>query len=214
MTDESANLAEQLVQCGRLLWRAGLVAGPAGNVSVRLTDRILITPSGKPLVMLSPQDLVEIDLAGRRLGGFHSPSSELDLHLRVYRTLPDCGAVVHAHPPTATGFAVAGQTLDYPILPEVVIELGPVPLVPYANPGTPDLADAVEPYLTRHTALLLANHGALSWGNDLWSAWSRMETLEHGAKVILAARSLGRATKLNREQLDALAQPGRTPRHG
>ena len=134
-------IAKQIVTCCRRLWQAGLIAGADGNVSVRLgEDRFLVTPSGRPKSDLTTDDLVEVNARGERLDGFHKPTSELDLHLRIYRGDAECGAVVHAHPPTATAFASAGESIDPDVLPEVVVLLGDVPLVPYATPGTPALA--------------------------------------------------------------------------
>jgi L-fuculose-phosphate aldolase len=216
----SRSAASAIVRCCRRLWDAGLIAGADGNVSVRVgPDRILVTPSGHLKADLTAADLVEVDLAGapRHRGRQRSSrraSSELDLHLRVYRHRPDCGAVVHAHPPAATAFAVAGEGLPGDVLPELILYLGSVPLVPYALTGTPALGDAVEPYLQRHVAVLLANHGAVAWGADLTSAQLRIESLEHSARILLAARALGRVTPLTPEQVRALHQRRGTPRDG
>ena len=196
-----------------------MLAGADGNVSVRLgPDRLLVTPSGRLKRDLTPADLVEVDLAGApapaRRRGSRRASSELDLHLRVYRRLADCGAVVHAHPPMATAYAVAGEALPADVLPELILYLGSVPLVPYATTGTPALGDAVEPFLDRHVAVLLANHGAVVWGPDLPTARIRMESLEHSARILLAARALGQITRLTPEQVSALDQRRGTPRDG
>jgi L-fuculose-phosphate aldolase len=194
-----------MVRCCRSLWEAGLIAGADGNISVKLgPNRLLVTPRGILKSEVRANDLVEVDLAGRRLQGCREATTELDLHLRVYRRREDCGAVVHAHPPTATGFAVAGQGLPGDVLPEIVLLMGEVPCVPYATTGTRDLGDAVEPYLDRHMALLLANHGALTWGRDLSQARIRMESLEHGARILLAARALGGVNRLTRDQIAVL----------
>ncbi|MGH7518929.1 MAG: class II aldolase/adducin family protein [Gemmatimonadales bacterium] len=217
---DSRTAARAIVQCCRRLWEAGLIAGAAGNVSVRFgPDRVLVTPSGLLKCDLAVRDLVEVDLAGTpRRGatqhGSRRASSELDLHLRVYRRRPACGAVVHAHPPAATAFAVAGEALPADVLPETILYLGPVPLVPYAMTGTPALGDAVEPFLDRHVAVLLANHGAVAWGPDLTTAHIRMESLEHSARILLAARALGQITRLTAEQVSALDQRRGTPRDG
>ncbi|HXE58645.1 MAG TPA: class II aldolase/adducin family protein [Gemmatimonadales bacterium] len=198
-------VAEAIAHCCRRLWEAGLVAGRDGNVSVRLAaDRLLVTPSGVLKSELTAADMVEVDLTGRVRAGFRHPTSELDLHLRVHRRRPDCRAVVHAHPPVATGFALAGMSLGEDLLPEVTVLIGPVPLVPYATPGTPALGDRAEPFLDRHDALLLANHGAVAWGPDLDTARVRMESLEQAARIVLAARVLGRVTTLRPEEVEAL----------
>lgn len=211
----SLEVGQQIIRCCRSLWEAGLIAGADGNVSIRLgPDRLLVTPRGVPKSELTAEDLVEVDLAGRRVQGFQEATTELDLHLRVYSRREDCGAVVHAHPPTATGFAVAGQGLPGDVLPEIVLLMGEVPCVPYATTGTPALGDAVEPYLNRHVALLLANHGALTWGRDVTQARLRMESLEHGARILVAARALGRVNRLTREQIDVLERMRGNPSHG
>jgi L-fuculose-phosphate aldolase len=207
--------AREIVRCCRSLWRAGLIAGADGNVSVRYRpDRLLVTPRGLLKAELSPNDLVAVDLAGRHRRGSREATTELDLHLRVYRRRMDCGAVVHAHPPAATAFAVAGHPFPGDVLPEIPLLMGQVPVVPYATTGTPALGDAAEPFLGAHEAVLLANHGALTWGVDLAQARIRMESLEHAARIILAAGTLGRVRRLTRAQVNALEQRRGTPRHG
>jgi L-fuculose-phosphate aldolase len=211
----SGAAADQIVTCCHRLWAAGLIAGLSGNVSVRLgEDRFLVTPSGFAKSDLRAEDLVEVDGGGRRVRGFQKPTSELDLHLRIYRESPACGAVVHAHPPIATAFGTAGETIDTDVLPEVVLVLGEVPLAPYAEPGTPALGEQVARYVAGHTTVLLAHHGAVSWGADLATARARMETLEHAAKILHSARTLGRVNRLTQEQRDELDTRTRTPRNG
>lgn len=175
----------------------GLIAGTDGNIAVRLAgDRVLVTPSGCAKGELAPEDLVEVDLAGRHVRGSNQASSELGMHLVILRVRPDVAAVVHAHPPTATGFTIAGRTLDEGVIPELVVQVGPVPLVPYAMPGTPDLGETIAPYARGHDALLLANHGAVTMGRTLDEAHYRMESLEHSARILLTARLLGRVEAL------------------
>ncbi len=201
--------------CCRRLWEAGLIAGADGNVSVRLgADRILVTPRGVLKAELRPADLVEVTLGGTRRRGLREATTELDLHLRVYRRRPECRAVVHAHPPVATAFAVVGEPIPGDVLPEVILLMGDVPVVPYATTGTPALGDAAEPFFARHHAVLLANHGAVTWGADLAAARIRMESLEHSARILLAARALGRVTRLTPEQIHALELLRGKPRHG
>ncbi|MFZ5625514.1 MAG: class II aldolase/adducin family protein [Gemmatimonadota bacterium] len=204
-------LAREVVRCCRSLWETGLIAGADGNVSVRLgPDRLLVTPRGQLKSELEPEDLVEVDLAGGKRCGRRDPTTEIDLHLRIYRGRPDVGAVVHAHPPTATGFAVAGLEMPGDLLPETVLLFGRrVPLVPYATPGTPALGDLAEPLLADHEGLLLANHGAVTWGEDLRIARIRMESLEHAARIVVAARALGTPRALTEDQLLALRPPAR-----
>jgi L-fuculose-phosphate aldolase len=183
--------------CCRQLAAGGLLAGRDGNVSVRLgPDRVLVTPSGLIKALLMPGDMVEVDLSGRKRRGRRNPTSELDLHLRILTHRPDVGAVVHAHPPAATGFAVAGEAIPANLLPELIFLVGRVPIVPYGTPGTPELGDRVEPYLAEHDGLLLANHGAVTMGRTLDQAWIRMETLEHAARIIMAARAIGQPQPL------------------
>jgi L-fuculose-phosphate aldolase len=154
-------------------------------------DRVLTTPTCMNKGMLAPEDMVVTDLEGRQLSGDRRVSSELAMHLLFYRMRPDVHAVCHAHPPTATGFAVAGRALDQASLAEVVVGLGRIPLVRYATPGTPELSAALEPHVPHYDALLLANHGAVTCGPDLLTAYFRMETIEHFAKITLAAELAG-----------------------
>jgi L-fuculose-phosphate aldolase len=142
---------------------------------------------------------VEVDLSGRALRCRRKPTTELDLHLRILKRRPDVGAVVHAHPPTATGFAVAGEGFENFVLPEIILLFGRVPLVPYGTTGTPELGDQVEPYIDRHDGLLLANHGAVTVGPTLDAAWIRMESLEHSARFLFTPRALRRVPELTNE---------------
>jgi L-fuculose-phosphate aldolase len=205
---DSAGLAIVAV-CHRLYER-GLIAGPDGNVSARLSDgSILVTPSGMSKGIVTDEHLVVVDKEGQVLEGELPPSSELRMHLRIYKRRADVRAVVHAHPPTATGFAVAGESFLAPVLPEVILQMGEVPLVPYATPGTDALADALDPYLDHHDALLLANHGATTLGTTLTEAHHRMESLEHAARILLAARAVGTVRELSAAEVQALRS-----RHG
>lgn len=192
--------------CCRQLAARGLIAGRDGNLSVRLgPERVLVTPSGFIKSLVTAGDMVEVDLDGTpRRGSNRKPTSELELHLRILRHRADVNAVVHAHPPTATGFAVAGEAIPGNLLPELIFVVGPVPLVPFGLPGTPELGDRVVPYLTGHSALLLANHGAVTMGKTLDEAWIRMESLEHAARIIAAARALGRPQPLTAAAVERL----------
>ena len=193
-------VARRMALCCRQLAAHGLIAGRDGNLSVRLGPRrVLVTPSGQIKSLLTAADMVEVDLAGKaRSGGRRKPTSELDLHLRILRHRPDVQAVVHAHPPTATGFAVAGQEIPSNLLPELIFVVGPVPLVPYGKSGTPELGDRVVPFLEdrRCNALLLAHHGAVTLGKTLDEAWIRMESLEHSARIIVVAQRVGQPKPL------------------
>jgi L-fuculose-phosphate aldolase len=185
-------VARRMALCCRQLAAHGLVAGRDGNLSVRLgAERVLVTPSGYIKALVTAGDMVEVDLSGKpRKRGSRKPTSELDLHLRILRHRPDVHAIVHAHPPTATAFAVAGQEIPGNLLPELTFIVGPVPLVPYGTAGSPELGDRVVPYLKEHNGLLLAKHGAVTMGSTLDEAWIRMETLEHSARIIVAAMRL------------------------
>jgi L-fuculose-phosphate aldolase len=198
-------LRADIVEIGRRLWQRGYVASNDGNISVRLDEkRLLTTPSGVSKGFMTPDMLVITDFEGNRLAGDRKASSELKMHLQVYRDRPDANAVVHAHPPTATGFAVAGIPLTRAVLAEVVCTLGSIPIAEYATPSTDELAAACSRYLKAHDGLLLANHGALAIGPDLFTAYYRMETIEHFAKISLVTRMLGREHLLSREEVDRL----------
>jgi L-fuculose-phosphate aldolase len=183
----------------------GLIAGQDGNVAVRVgEDRALVTATGLLKAQVTAEDIVEVDLSGRHIRGQRRASSELDMHLRILGRRPDVGAVVHAHPPVATGFGVAGEAFDDCVLPELIFQVGHVPLVPYGTPGTPELGDQIEPYLADFSVLVLANHGAVAMGPTLTDAMIRMESLEHAAKIILTARLLGRVQPLEASQVERL----------
>jgi L-fuculose-phosphate aldolase len=198
-------IRKDIVEVGRRLWERGYVASNDGNISVRLDERRLVTtPKNVSKGFMTPDMMVVTDLDGRKLAGERSPSSELKMHLQVYRDRPDARAVVHAHPPTATGFAVAGIPLDRAVLAEVVTTLGSIPIADYATPSTDELPQACSKYLKAHDGLLLANHGALAIGPDLFTAYHRMETIEHFAKISLVTRLLGREHLLSRQEVERL----------
>jgi len=198
-------LRHDLARFGKMLHSQGFVAATDGNLSVRLDkDRILITPTCVSNGMMMPQDMVIVGLDGRKLNGSCNPSSEIAMHLTIYRMRPDVGAVVHAHPCTATGFASAGIALDEPLCSEVVITLGTVPLAPYATTGSMELSDSLRPYIPYHDAILMANHGAVTYGEDLCRAYMRMEAVEHYAKIVLATRQLGCRKALGTNDLGKL----------
>jgi L-fuculose-phosphate aldolase len=202
---DAAEARAVLVSCGRRLDALGFAPATDGNVSARLgPGRFLLTPAGTEKGSLEPDDLLVVDLAGHVVGGEGKPSTETPMHLFCYRRRGDVGGIVHAHPPVATAFAAAGVPLDASVMPETVLTVGTVPLVPYATPGTEELALALEPWVERHDAFLLASHGVLALGRDVREALHRMERIEHLAKVTLAARLLGGPRPLTDAQVVSL----------
>jgi L-fuculose-phosphate aldolase len=198
-------VAQQIVHTCKRLYDRGLIAGAEGNVSARLSnDVILATPAGACKGDIGVDDLVRLSLDGHPLDDGKSASTEIRMHLRIFQKRRDVNAVVHAHPPAATGFAVAGESLEKAVLPELIFLIGPVPLVAYGQPGTDALPDALEPFLQDHDAFLLANHGATTVGRSLQEARFRMESLEQGARILLAARQLGRVNELSAGDATAL----------
>ena len=206
MSSEST-LRADIVEVGRRMYARGYTASNDGNISVRLgSDRLLMTPKSVCKGFMTPDMMCITDLEGRKLQGDRDPSSEMLMHLEVYRQRPDVQAVVHAHPPTATGFAVAGIPLDRAVLAEVLTTLGSIPIAEYATPSTRELPEAVRKYIKAHDGMLLANHGALTVGADLYGAYYKMETIEHFAKISLVARLLGRENLLSREEVMRLQE--------
>src|SRR5512134_1817308 len=204
MSNEAA-LRADIVEVGRRMYDRRYTAANDGNISVRLgAERLLMTPKGVCKGFMSPDIMCITDLDGRKLQGDRDPSSEMLMHLEVYRQRPDVNAVVHAHPPIATGFAVAGIPLDRAVLAEVVTTLGSVPIAEYATPSTAELPEAVRKYVKAHDGMLLANHGALTLGSDLFSAYFKMETIEHFAKISFVARTLGGERLLSRQEVERL----------
>jgi L-fuculose-phosphate aldolase len=195
----------ELIEVGNYLGRCGYHAALAGNISARVgKDRLICTTSGSDKCNLRVTDLVLCDLSGKVIEGDGRPTSELNMHLMTYRERSDAGAVIHAHPPTATAFAAASLPLDVLALPEMVVLIGPIALVPYATPGTQELAIQLKNYLSAHDGFLLENHGALSVGRNLREACQRMDLIEQNARVTLALRQLGTPFQLDRQQMTSL----------
>ena len=195
-------LRADIVEIGRRLYARGYTESNDGNISARLDDkRLIMTPRSVCTGFMTPEMMCITDLDGVKLAGERDPSSEMQMHLEVYRQRPDVKAVVHAHPPIATGFAVAGIPLDRAVLAEVVTTLGSVPIAEYATPSTKELPEAVRKYVKAHDGMLLANHGALTLGSDLFAAYYKMETIEHFANISLVARMLGGERLLSREEV-------------
>lgn len=190
---------------GGWMHERGYVASTDGNISLRLDSwRILASPTCMGKGMMAPDDMVITDLEGRKLSGGRNPSSELAMHLLIYRLRPDINAICHAHPPVATGYAAAGIPLNKALLCELVIALGSVPVARYGTPGTSELADAIEPLVQSHDAILMANHGVVTYGPDLLMAFFRMETTEHFARVALVTELLGKQVLLSGGDVEKL----------
>lgn len=201
------NIREEICDICHKMWQLGWVAANDGNVTARLPDgSFLATPTGISKSFITPEKLLRIDENGTVLEGLkdYRPSSEIKMHLRCYRERPDVGGVVHAHPPTATSYAVAGISLDEYSMIETVLAVGSIPVTPYGTPSTEEVSDAIAPYLQEHDVMLLQNHGALTVGADVLTAYYRMETLELYAKISLGAHLLGGAKELSRENIDRL----------
>jgi L-fuculose-phosphate aldolase len=200
-----AVLRRDVVAVGRRLYERGLVVAAEGNVSARLANgNILITPAGLCKGRMKTSDLVAVDRAGKKLTGRLKPSTEMGMHLTALRARPDVNACVHAHPPFATAFAAVGVALDQCVLPEIITTLGSIPLADYATPSTPEVGASIEPYLATYDAFLLRNHGVLTLGPDLETAFRRMETVERYAQILHLAKAIGPVTTLSSQQVDAL----------
>src|SRR5512139_3237449 len=207
-------LRQEMIRVGRLLWERGYVAATDGNLSARLaSDRLLVTASGVSKGFLSDEDLVVMRLDGELVATYRGkgqqPSSEISMHLEVYRQRPDVNAVVHAHPPLATAFSIAGMSLARCVIPEVIVTLGGIPTAEYATPGTPEVSASIRQAVRDHDAMILAHHGSLTVGSTLWEAYLRLEKVEHCAEITLAAQQLGRVNILPPEAVQKLVQKRR-----
>jgi L-fuculose-phosphate aldolase len=201
--EEEARL--QIVEIGRLVWQKGWVAANDGNISVRLgEDRMLCTPTCVSKGRMQPEDLIVCDMQGNKIEGDRGCTSEILLHTTIYGLRPEVGAVVHAHPPVATGFAAAGRPLNLALLPEVIVDLGSVPLAEYGLPGTSEVITPMLPLIPNYHAILMRNHGAVCYGGDIFKAYYRMETVEHFAMIALVAELLGGGRALPRLEVQKL----------
>ncbi|HEV2464363.1 MAG TPA: class II aldolase/adducin family protein [Acidobacteriaceae bacterium] len=195
----------QLTRFSRWMYRLGFAPGTSGNLSVRLGEGLfLATPTACSKALLRPADMVVVDWDGRLLRGKRNATSEIGMHLAVYRERADIAAVIHAHPPIATGFASCGLALDEPLCAELIMTLGSIPLASYATTGTDEVGASLQPFLRHHDAILLANHGVVTYGKDLLDAFMKMETCEHFAQVCLTTRQLGCRKLLEEEALAKL----------
>lgn len=198
---------EQLVYFGRLLHQETFVSATDGNLSLRLDDRrILTTPTAIGKAMMHVRDMVMVDGDGVKLKGRRGVSSEIEMHLTIYKLRPDVQAVVHAHPCTATAFACAGIALTEPLCSEIVMTLGAVPLAPYGTTGTSELSESLLPFIPYNNAILMANHGVVAYGKTLCEAYHRMEAVEHFARIVLATRQIGKQTLLDEAKIQKLLQ--------
>src|SRR5215204_820908 len=193
-----------IIEVGKLLYDRSYVVSSDGNVSIRLDENtVLATPTMTCKGRMTGDSLALTDMEGKPLSD-KKASSELAMHLLIYKMRPDIKAVCHAHPPHGTAFAVAGLAIDKPILSEVILTLGCVPLTDYGTPSTDELTESMKPYVEHHNALLMANHGAVAYGGDLWQAFDRLETLEHTAKIAILAKALGGARDLPPDSIEKL----------
>lgn len=198
-------IRQQICEVGQKLYDKGFVAANDGNISVRISpNEIIVTPTGVSKGGMKPEDLVKMTLDGTILSGKAKPSSEVKMHIQVYRLNSKIQAVVHAHPPIATAYAVARMPMQKPILSEAVVNLGIVPVADYALPGTQEVPDSIKPYINDYNAVLLANHGLLTWGEDLTQAFYRHESVEHYGKILLYVNQIGQAQEFNCEEVGAL----------
>jgi L-fuculose-phosphate aldolase len=198
-------LRRELVRFSKWLYRLGFMPGTSGNLSVRLDQqRLLVTPTGASKRLLTAADMVIVDCEGRQLAGARKVTSEIGMHLAIYGKREDVEAVIHSHPPIATAFACAGRPLDEMLCQEAVMTLGSVPLASYATTGTDEVAASLTPLISGHEAILMANHGAVTYGQNLLDAFLKMETLEHLAHIRLVAHQLGSVRTLEEEQAERL----------
>lgn len=201
--DRIQQIKEQICQVGLLLYNRGYVVMNDGNISVKISENeIIITPAGVSKGRMTPDMMVTVNLEGEILDGSRFPSSEMKMHLVVYKNRPDVQSVVHAHSPAATALAVTHTPINVRYLPEMLLGLGEVPVAGFGVPSTTEVPDSVKPYLAGHNAVLLANHGALAWSSDLWSAFDKMEALEFAAKTQMNVQALGGGKEIPQKQID------------
>lgn len=214
-------IKKQICDIGKRIYDRGMVAANDGNISVKLNDNeFLCTPTGVSKGFMTPEYICKVDKDGNTIqaNGNFRPSSEIKMHMRVYKCRPDVGSVVHAHPSYATAFAIAGIPLTQPIMPEAVIALGCVPIAPYGTPSTMEIPDAVEKFLPYYDAVLLESHGALTWSTDLLAAYHKMESVEFYAELLYKARQLGGPKEFDKATIEKLYEirrkmglPGKHP---
>ncbi|MDZ7724111.1 MAG: class II aldolase/adducin family protein [candidate division KSB1 bacterium] len=209
MSTNEWQLKKTILDIGKRLWERRYVASNDGNITVRMNDNeLLTTPTGVSKGFMTQDMIIKMNMDGKVLSGSskYRPSSEAKMHIQVYKQREDIASVVHAHPPYCTSFAVAGIPLNKCVLPEAILTLGAVPIAPYGTPSTMEIPDSIKPYAQNSDAILLANHGALTFGTDLINAYHKMETLEHSAEIVHYAIQLGNVNMIPQDQVDKLMQ--------
>jgi L-fuculose-phosphate aldolase len=207
IAESESEIRDLIIDIGKGLWERGCIVAKEGNISIRIgDDEILITAMGVSKGFMSRDMIIKINMDGEVISPNknYRPSSEVKMHLEVYKQRDDVKAVIHAHPPYSTGFAVAGVPIETSILPEAIMSLGEVPIAPYGTPSTSEVPDSIIPFIRNNNAILLANHGALTLGADLITAYHMMETLEHTARILCLAIGLGNVNKIPEEQINKL----------
>ncbi len=200
-------IKKEIIEIGRRCWLKGWVASNDGNISVKISENeILTTVTGVSKGFLNMDMIVKVDLEGSLIEGGRKPSSELPMHLMVYKVRKDVKSVLHAHPPYATGFAVSGISMEECVLPEIILTMGSIPLSPYGTPSTEEVPEAIKPFVEKYEGVLMKNHGALTVGKSLEEAYYRMESLEHAAKILFISKQLGGVSPLNEEDVKKLAE--------
>jgi len=196
---------QQIIKIATLLHDKNMLAACDGNISYRCDDTILITPSGKPKFLLAEEDISLVDINGRVIQG--RPSSEMLMHLEVYNRRADARAVIHAHPPTAVAYSIAhpdAEEIPDNCFSELILAVGKLPIVPFQMPGSREMGTVLHPFIKNHKVMVLARHGALSFGEDLIEAYNGMERLEHACEILLKAMAFGAVTELEQQTIDTL----------
>lgn len=201
-----ARTKKEIAEIGKRLYNKGFACGASGNISVKIEDYILITPSGFNLGEVEEADIIILDLDGNKIKGQKNPSSEKQMHVQIYKTRPDLKAIIHAHTPKASSFAVAGIPLDKALLSEAAVIIGNVPIAEYAMPSSDELANIVAGYFNDHNVVLMANHGVVTGGHELKETYFKLETLELYAEIFLWTKVLGKTNELSEENVKKLIE--------
>jgi len=206
MNKSERRIREEIIKTATMLHHKNMLAACDGNISYRYDDKtILITPTGKPKFLLVEDDIAVIDIDGNAIKG--KPSSEMFMHLEVYMMRADVRAVIHAHPPTAVAYSIAhpaAEEIPGKSFSELILAVGKLPIVPFQMPGSMEMGTALHPFIKNHKVMVLARHGALSFGENLIEAYNGMERLEHSCEILLKAESFGAVTELDEQTIDEL----------